>query len=177
MDAYNRLGRLGHNVIEQERGSPRVSEVCMRVMSLLCVAVLLSACDGSTAPIPIPPSSPSPPGPQPQPPSLGATVSRAIDVGDKATGTLNPWDTWVIDLTAPKSGTAVVRLTWDLSLTWMDLKWEDRLFEGPRLPGGDGLILVRTAVDEGRTYRLTILDAYPWENYRSTFVLDTSLEE
>jgi hypothetical protein len=120
----------------------------------------------------VPLSTPSP-IPIPTAPRI---VTRAIKVGEKVTGPLNAYDTWAIDLAASENGFVAVRLTWNLGLTWMNLKWEDRLFEGPQLPQGEGLLLVRMPVDAGRTYRLTILDAYPWENYGSPFVLDTSLE-
>jgi hypothetical protein len=109
------------------------------------------------------------------PSAPGQTIYRSIAVGDKVAGTLESFDTWVIDLAVGSSGVAVVRLAWRADLTWMDLKWDEQFFKGPQRLG-EATIVARKPVDAGRPSRLTILDAYPWDNYGSSFVLETFLE-
>jgi hypothetical protein len=150
---------------------------CLTVLAAVSMCV---ACDRSTTPITPTQQpllvAPAPPIP-PTPPTLELrTITRAITLGERVTGTFAPNDTWQIDMTAARTGFAVVRLSWNNDLTWIDLTWDERLMTGDRTRGKVTMTL-REAVESGRTYRLRILDAYPWDNYGSTFVLETVVEQ
>jgi hypothetical protein len=75
-------------------------------------------------------------------------------------------------LTAPASGTLVVRVNWRVS-PW-DIGWYSLTYDN-RTVSGDSEIVVTISVVEGRMYEFSVNNTWPWDPDPG-FVLTTRME-
>ena len=128
---------------------------------LFSLVVLAVACGSSNHAMPTSPSVPPTAGPPPAPTPPGSASPVRISVGQDVAGAMDQHGVQdVFELTAPRDGTLVVRLSWDraqgrLSLSTLDF----RLYVRTETPP----IIATLPVVAGDAYRLRVADADPWD--------------
>ena len=127
-----------------------------------CLLLLTSACGNgdrelraplvpSVAP---PPAPPSPPLPQ---------TGRQISVGEEVTDTLTAHGAQMLyQLTAPRDGTLILRLSWERHRGLLELRLADTRFSASP-PDWSPPIVAQLSVAAGRTYSVRIMDGAPWD--------------
>ena len=105
---------------------------------------------------------------------------RQISVGEEVNAVLNFGDEKLFDLTAPRDGILVVRLSFDPQEGWAGLTVENRRFFPYETPKA-APISVKLPVVAGRTYRIGVWDPTFWEFSAPNvplmpFVLTTAIE-
>jgi len=81
----------------------------------------------------------------------------------------------VFELSAPRDGTLIVRLSWDIAQGRLSLSVLDGRLN-PRT--GDPPIIATLPVEAGSAYRLRVADAAPWDYdvFHLRYVLRTAIE-
>ena len=128
----------------------------MRLVCVLCLATLVSGCDGlllvptqPTAQSSLPTPVPSPTTPQ---------VFEAIAAGQKFDGRLTRnGDSKAFLFVAPTDGVLIARVSWDRKSGSLELWSGDRAFVG------DGVIVARIAVVAGQRCVFSVDDGAPWD--------------
>ena len=103
---------------------------------------------------------------------------RHVTLGELVHGVLSaPGDEEFFDLTVPRDGILVVRLSWDLQRGSAGFTVEDRSVYAWETPRGSPITL-KLPVVAGRTYRFSVWEPFPWEYgvVVVPFVITTAIE-
>lgn len=134
-----------------------------------CLLVLTAACgSGDRVRTPLAPAPPS------LPPFQGG---RQISVGEEVADTLLAHGAQMLyQLTVPRDGTLILRVSWEPHRGLVDLKVADTWFMAS--PPDYSPLVARLSVTAGRTYSVRIVDAYPWDydDLYLPFVVTTVIE-
>jgi hypothetical protein len=130
------------------------------VATLSGLLVLASACTSDTRALPTAPSPPPAVSSPEPPPPVDPRPAAPISVGQEVTGTLTANGAQnLFELTAPSSGTLVVRLSWDVTDGRLELQLGSTQFGAEN----GNPIIGRLTVVADQKYRVTVADGAPWD--------------
>ena len=130
----------------------------MRLVCVLCLAALVSGCDGLLIISPVQPLAQSSSHPIPIPSPTEPRVYQLIGAGQNFDGHLTRnGDGKLFLFIAPSAGVLIARVSWDTKLGRLELWSGDRGFVG------DGVIVARIPVTAGQRCFFSVDDGAPWD--------------